>query len=114
MPYMDLKTSTTVSAEQQKALFHRLGEAISLLPGKSEQWLMLSLTDRCRMAFRGSEEPPVAMLEVKLFGRAAPEDYDALTRAATDILAQELSLLPERIYVRYEETEHWGFAGENF
>lgn len=41
MPYIHTKVSNEISPEQEKSLKTQLGEAISLLPGKSEQWLML-------------------------------------------------------------------------
>ena len=41
MPFINSKISTSVSAEQEQALKTRLGQAISIVPGKSENWLML-------------------------------------------------------------------------
>ena len=37
-----------------------------------------------------------------------------MTAVVTDIFAAELGIDPARIYVRYEETEHWGWNGANF
>ena len=38
MPFINSKISTSVSAEQEQALKTRLGQAISIVPGKSENW----------------------------------------------------------------------------
>ena len=43
MPYIDLKTNAAVSDAQKTALKSALGQAITLLPGKSEQWLMVGI-----------------------------------------------------------------------
>ena len=37
-----------------------------------------------------------------------------MTAAITQILSEELSLEPSRIYVQYEEVNHWGWNGRNF
>ncbi len=37
MPFIDSKVSVKVSKEQEIELKSRLGEAISIIPGKSEQ-----------------------------------------------------------------------------
>ncbi len=40
MPFIDSKVSVKITEEQEKELKTRLGQAISLIPGKSENWLM--------------------------------------------------------------------------
>ena len=43
MPYIETKTSVPIPPETREILKTRLGQAIALLPGKSEQWLKESL-----------------------------------------------------------------------
>lgn len=114
MPYIETKTTATITEEKEAAIRAKLGEAIRLIPGKSEQWLMLSFFDNCRMAFRGKSDLDLAMVEVKLFGAADDRAYAALTRAVTDILSDELCIPHDHIYVKYEEVAHWGYDGYNF
>ena len=40
MPMIITKASTPITEQQQAQLTRALGEAIALLPGKSEEWLM--------------------------------------------------------------------------
>lgn len=89
------------------------GKAIALIPGKSESWLMLSFEDNCRLYFKGKNDQPTAFVEVKLFGKASGEAYNKMTAAITDILKQQLNIQPDHIYVKYEETAHWGWNGNN-
>ncbi len=49
-----------------------------------------------------------------LYGKASPEAYDSLTKEITRMFGTTLSIPAEGIYVKYEETEHWGWNGENF
>lgn len=114
MPFIETLTSVAVDTAKEKAIKEKLGEAISLLPGKSERWLMLRTEGSCRMAFAGDDKTPCAMVKVDLFGAADDRSADALTAKITEILSLELGIPPTRIYVRYAATDTWGFAGENF
>ena len=114
MPYINTKTTVTVTAEQEKNLKAKLGKAIETIPGKTESWLMLSFEDNARMWFRGENDAPCAMVEIKLFGKAPASAYDKMTAAVCEILSAELSVPQDRIYVKYEECENWGYDGGNF
>lgn len=112
MPYIQTMTNVGISGKKKQALKQRMGEAIELIPGKSESWLMLSFHDDAHMYFRGEEEP-CAICTVKLYGSASEEAYNQLTEALTDILSDELEIDPDRIYVAYEEIGTWGWNGGN-
>lgn len=114
MPCIKTMVSVSISREKETALKTKFGKAISLLPGKSESWLMLTFEDNCRMYFKGTDNEASAFVEVKIFGGADDGAYDRLTKELTSILQQELSISPERIYIKYEEVAHWGWNGNNF
>ena len=113
MPYIDTTASVAISSRKEQAIKERMGKAIELIPGKSEDWLMLSFRDNRSMYFQGSDEP-CAICAVKIFGTASEEAYQKLTEALTDIMHEELNIEPERIYVTYEEVGVWGWNGGNF
>lgn len=113
MPFIHTRTNQTVSPAQEQQMTRELGRAIGIL-GKSEQWLMLQFEDGCRMAFRGENRQPMAFVEVKLLGRAQVDAYERLTGEITRIVADALAVAPDCIYVKYEETEYWGWNGSNF
>lgn len=112
MPYIQTTSNVAISGRKEHALKERMGQAIELIPGKSESWLMLSFQDNVPMFFKG-EDDPCAICQVKLYGSATEEDYAALTEALTDILREELDIDPDRIYVTYEEIDTWGWNGGN-
>ena len=114
MPYIETKTTVKVSREQEVKLKEALGRAIELIPGKSEQWLMLNLIDGCRMAFRGTTEPDIAMVEIDIFGKADSSEYDDLTECVCKVVNEILGIETDRIYVKYREVDHWGWNGGNF
>ncbi len=110
MPFIKTTANVQISARKAASIKARMGEAIELIPGKSENWLMLQFADDAVMFFKG-EDDPCAICEVKLFGSADDESYAALTEALTDILREELDIDPDRIYVTYEEIGVWGWNG---
>lgn len=112
MPLITAKASTAIGKEKEIAIKTKLGKAIELI-GKSESWLMIDFQENCRLYFKG-EDTPSAMIEVDLFGKATESGYDALTKAITDIVSDELGISPQRIYVKYNEINHWGYSGFNF
>lgn len=114
MPYISTKVSVSISPEKEQSLKTKFGKAISILPGKSEHWLMLSFEDNCRLYFQGDNSQPTAFVEVKIYGKANADAYNRLTEEISSILGEELSIPPARIYVKYEETPYWGFNGSNF
>ena len=101
MPYIRTTTNIHLDEDRRGALKRRMGEAISLIPGKSESWLMLSWQDAVPMAFQGKESP-CGLCEVKLFGHASAEAYDRLTAALCRILQEEAGIPADRIYVTYQ------------
>lgn len=113
MPFIEMKTSETITNQKETELKTAFGNAIGLIPGKSEQWLMLNFCDNQKMWFKGSNEP-TAILEVKIYGSASPENYDNLTAKLTELVSDILGIQGSRIYVKYDEIEYWGYAGSNF
>lgn len=113
MPFIHVKTNTAVSEAQETTLKEQLGQAISLLPGKSESWLMLQLEGGCHLYFRGENDAPLAFVAVKVFGRAGAGDYERLTAEVTRLLEDVCGVAPDHVYVQYEEVTYWGWNGRN-
>lgn len=114
MPYINAKTTVAINEKQRETIKTRLGKAIELIPGKSENWLMVSFDDNSIMYFKGNNEKPLAYVEVKIFGKASESAFENLTKAITDILNEELQISSDCIYVKYEEVNNWGWNGTNF
>ena len=114
MPFIETKTSVSVSKEQLTALKEAFAKAIEIIPGKSEEWLMLNTVGDCAMAFRGDMDTPCAMIKVEIFGSARDSEYNRLTDEICRTASKILDVPSDRIYVRYEEVSHWGYDGFNF
>ena len=114
MPFINVKLNSHLPEQKESVLKAKLGEAISTFPGKSEYWLMIHFEDDCKLWFRGYNNFPIVMVEIKLFGAATDEVCAEMTRTVTRIFSEELGLSPDRIYVKYEFCDRWGWNGENF
>lgn len=113
MPYIETTTNVTISAQQEQLLKEQLGQAISLISGKSEAFLMLSFRPGTPMYFSGDNAPALIAL-VSSFGSVDAEEYAVLTRELTAIFTKNLPVASERVYIKYDETNHWGWNGGNF
>ncbi len=113
MPFINTKVTTEISKEKEAVLKERFGKAMSLI-GKPEAYLMLNFEDNQRMWFAGDNSEDTAFLDVSILHTAPRASYEKLTEALCLIISEELLISPDRIYVKFEETENWGHAGNLF
>ena len=114
MPYINSKVNVKITKDQEILLKGKLGEAIKLIPGKSEEWLMVGFEQDCDLYFKGSNEEKIAFIEVKVFGTVRKPDIENLTSAICNIYEEVLSIPQAQIYIKYEEVSLWGWNGRNF
>lgn len=109
MPFINVKTNASLSDEQKAAIENRLSDAISLIPGKSDRYLMLAVEDKLSMMFRRDTDSNIAMVEVKIFGSSSKDAYAALTAEICGILSEEAAIGGDCCYVKFEECKLWGY-----
>ena len=115
MPCIQMKTNVKVNEEAAQAIKSQLGKEISLFPGKSEQWLMVTLEDDCRIWFRGETGRPMAMVEVKIYGSSVDSAAaEKMTGRICSLLQNELGIDPADVYVAYAAVPDWGWNCGNF
>ncbi len=113
MPFINVKTNVSVSNDKQESLKSALGKAISIIPGKSENWLMVGIESEYVLYFQGTDAP-AAMVEVSIYGEADSSSLNALTGEICKIINQNLYIDTSRTYVKYMQTPDWGWNGANF
>lgn len=114
MPYIITRTTKKISPSALEDIKTKLGKAIEIFPGKTEQWLMVDFEDECKLYFRGDCSADSAFVEVKLLGSAGAKYCEMMTEAVCDILFETLSIPKERIYVKFEEVSNWGWNSGMF
>ena len=113
MPFIDSKVSVALSEERKEAIKSKLGKAVSLLH-KGETYLMVGFQDNYSLYLGGKKLEKGAYVEVSLFGKASPSDYDKMTGEICRILSDELEIPANCVYVTYHGLSDWGWNGSNF
>ncbi len=108
MPFINAKFSASVSKEKEIELKAELGKAIGLI-GKPESYLMVEIEDDRRLYFGGTNDEPSAFFDVSLLHSAPRASYEKLTKKLCEIAHDIMGVSGSRVYVKFEETENWGY-----
>jgi len=111
MPYINVKTTASITKENKVNLKDRLGKAIAIIPGKSEGTLMIGFEGERDMYFKGDGSKPCAFVEVMVLGHSEKKYYSEFAAAVTEMVNGELGIDPSRVYVKFEETDYWACGG---
>lgn len=114
MPFIDSKVTVKISQEKEENIKKKLGQAISILPGKSESWLMLGFEDGYKLYFKGEKCEKAAFVDVRVYGGANSQAYSQLTAEICRIYEEELGIPSSSVYVTYQGYSDWGWNGGNF
>lgn len=114
MPFINSKVTVKLSPEKEEAVKQRLGQAIAIIPGKSESWLMVGFEDEYTLYFKGEQCEKAAFVEVKIYGSADSQAYDQMTGEICRIYEEELGIPAGHIYITYQAVPDWGWNGGNF
>ncbi|NJD04879.1 MAG: hypothetical protein FIA97_00075 [Methylococcaceae bacterium] len=114
MPYLNVKTNKTISAEKSSAVMDQLSKKLSKALAKPEDYVMVELHQGASLIFAGSADP-AAYLELKSIGLPAVQ-VRPLSKLLCGILEEELQINPARIYIEFTEAKgsHWGWNSTTF
>lgn len=110
MPYIHIQTQNALEPVRQETVKARLGQAIRCIPGKTEEWMLVAFTTADAM-YWGGDKQPCAFVEIRIWGEARREEYDALAGEVYKILREELDVPPERAYIHFQPGKHWAWNG---
>ena len=108
MPFINAKFSDTVTPEKEIEIKSALGEAITLL-GKPERYLMVEIEDIRRRESGGRNDQPIAYFDVNLRHSAPRQSYEKLPARLCEIAKEYMNVDGSNVYVKFEETENWGY-----
>ncbi|KAJ51781.1 phenylpyruvate tautomerase PptA (4-oxalocrotonate tautomerase family) [Clostridium tetanomorphum] len=114
MPYINATVSTKLSEEKRETIKAKLGEIICKIPGKSEQWLMISFNDNNSIYFRGNIKEKAAFIEVKIYGSTNRKTKNEIAKDISNVFEGELGILKDNIYLTFEEIQDWAWNGALF
>ncbi|MFL0250378.1 phenylpyruvate tautomerase MIF-related protein [Clostridium neuense] len=114
MPFINSKVTVKMDDTKKETLKNELGNLISLIPGKSESWLMVGFEDNYSLYFKGDKKEKAAFVEVKIFGGADKTSKNNLTANICDLFERELQIPKDSIYITIQEIDTWGWNGSLF
>ncbi|HCW52924.1 MAG TPA: hypothetical protein DG753_04105 [Clostridium sp.] len=114
MPFIGSKVTVKISKEKEEIIKARLAEAAESSLGKPEKFLMVGFEDEYKLYFAGERLEKGAFVEMKILGKATREEFQEMTAKVCKIFEEELGIPQDKIYVKYEEVQYWGWNGSNF
>lgn len=113
MPFINTKTTETLSKDKKAALTAELSHITRECLGKGENWIMTGFEDQADLSFQGSSTG-IAYVEVKTFGTPADAGCKQMTSRICALFERELGISPSHVYIAYFPTGNWGWNGSNF
>jgi len=114
MPLLTVTCSEPLERAVAQAMLERLSRAVSEALGKPERYLAASLCSA--PSIFGGSTAPSCVAELSNIGELTPSQTERMSRLLCTLLAEELSVPADRIYVlfRIVEPYHWGNAKGTF
>jgi phenylpyruvate tautomerase PptA (4-oxalocrotonate tautomerase family) len=111
MPTIQVKSTVVLNQAVKDAVKSEFGQAIALIPGKSEQWLMVLFEKVDALYFQSVENANAALVEVGIKGHASRDDFGKLGAEITAILVKHTDLQADSIYIAFTEYDNYAYNG---
>lgn len=111
MPMVGVITNVSISHSARAELARGLGEAIQLIPGKSEDKLMLKLEGESVFYFKGRDDLPAAYVWADVSGHADEADYRRFGEAVAALLKRVLAIERKNLFLTVREIPFWMAGG---
>ena len=113
MPFIDTKVTMKVTPEKKEIIKQELGRRISAL-NKTETYLMVGIEDGYDLWFGGKKLEKGAYVAVSLLGDAPKASYEKMKEQVCQLMAEQLDIPGNAVYVTYHPVQNWGWNGCNF
>jgi phenylpyruvate tautomerase PptA (4-oxalocrotonate tautomerase family) len=111
MPYLQVTIGQKLSAPQKETLKSELGRLISVIPGKTEPDLIVSVQDSGSL-YMGGTEAPAVYIDLRVYTKTDPEAKKHFAGEVFAFIAREFGIPAARQYLTISEYDHWGYDGE--
>ena len=108
MPLIEVKIAKQASRKQERILTDKLGEAITLIPVKTEKGLMVSISSDEHIYKGGEVLEYGASVNVILKTGPSREDCEKLNEAIFRIMKEDLRIPEENVYVTFAFCDNFG------
>ena len=105
MPFIEVKTTVALDKTQTNKLRDDIRAAITLIPQKTADNMMLQIESGCDM-WMGDLEKPCAFVDIRLYGPSPLENKKAFVEAVLEML-KEYGIENDRVYMNIWQRETW-------
>ena len=110
MPFVEVKTSVALDKPQTAKLRDDIRTAITLIPGKNADNMMLQIESGCDM-WMSDLEKACAFVDIRLYGPSPMENKKEFVEAVVNAL-KPYGIEPDQIYMNIWQRESW-IVGDN-
>ena len=107
MPFIRLTTNIKLDDSKREQLKTAVFDAITRIPGKTEEVTMLDIIDDAAMS-KGNNTIPAAFVDTRVFTAAPQEGKDEYCKALGDALNTIIGVDKKMLYVNILEFNGWG------
>jgi hypothetical protein len=111
MPLIEVKLAKQASRKQEHILAEKLGEAITLIPGKTAKGLMIDIASDRHIYKGGAFLEYGASVNVVLKSGPSKEDCEKLNAAIFSIMTEDMKIPAENVYVTFAIDDYFGVNG---
>jgi phenylpyruvate tautomerase PptA (4-oxalocrotonate tautomerase family) len=111
MPLIEVKLAKQASRKQERILADKLGEAITLIPGKTEKGLMVDVVSDRHIYKGGAFLEYGASVNVVLKTGPSRTDCEKLNAAIFQIMTEDMKIPAENVYVTFAFCDNFGVNG---
>lgn len=111
MPFVDVRIGKKLESDQVLSMKAKIGELISILPGKSEGNVMVQIQSGCDIFYQGKKIETGGYIIIKLYGPSPKEKKQEFVKALYHMCEKDFGLSKTQIYINIAEMDCWGVDG---
>lgn len=112
MPYIEVKIAKAASRKQERTITEKLGQAITLIPGKTEKGLMINISSDEHIYKGGEFLEYGAFVNVVLKSGADHAACEKLNEEIFAIMENDLKIPAENVYITFTYCDDFGVKGK--
>ncbi len=111
MPHINVFIPMELDKDEEQKFVSKLGELITLIPGKVEEGLMVSFNSGKPLYHGGISRKKAVYMEVKIFKDCSVESKKQFVIETMKMLATDLNVPKEHVYINFFEVFNWAAHG---
>ncbi len=80
MPFINSRVSINMTEQQKETIKRKARQRNCYDSGKVGRMAYVELADNCNLYFKGANTQPLAMIEIKVFGKIPEDCLDKMTK----------------------------------